>query len=577
MSSADTHESILVVDCGSATTRAMLFDIVGGHYRFIAAGQAASTSEPPQFDISIGIQHAVAELELVTDRKFLGSNGQMLVPSQGGILGVDRFVATTSAGPPLKAVLVGLMDDVSLASAKRVALSTYVTIEDVLDLADARSEDEQIEQLVALMPDVILISGGTDGGAKERVLQLAETVAASLVLLSGQASRPVVIYAGNAELRPQIAEILKEAQWTAAENIRPHVDIEYLDSALSEMDQVYDRKRLAELSGAQELNSQTGGLLLPTAKAFGWTIQYLGQVLKRNVIGVDIGSASVTMGAVIDNRPLLTVRSDLGVGHNLPQLLEEIDPRHVLRWLPQGVTRDMLADYAANKRLFPRSIPMTSEELHIELALVRELIRHLLPMTIPARRLGSTVGVMPPVEMILASGATLANIPRPGLAALVLLDALQPVGICSLAVDLHSLAAPLGAISAAMPAAAVQVIESGAFRELGAVVAPLGQANFGDVILNLKMVYQNGSELEVEVEYGSLEVLPLPASQQAELHLNPHKHFDVGAGLGRSWSRRVYGGAVGLIVDARGRPIRLPGDLSERDARIQQWLWDMGG
>ena len=184
---------------------------------------------------------------------------------------------------------------------------------------------------------------------------------------------------------------------------------------------------------------------------------------------------------------------------------------------------------------------------------------------------------MPPMELILASGAVLANAPRPGQAALALLDALQPVGICSLTLDTQGMAAPLGAVAQVQPLATVQVIEAGMFRELGSVVVPHGQARSGEVILNLKMVYESGSELEVEVEYGSLEVLPLPPGQSAELHLRPQKRFDVGAGPGRSWRRRVYGGAVGLIIDARGRPLDIPTDPAERAHKIQQWLWDMGG
>jgi hypothetical protein len=122
----------------------------------------------------------------------------------------------------------------------------------------------------------------------------------------------------------------------------------------------------------------------------------------------------------------------------------------------------------------------------------------------------------------------------------------------------------------------VQILEYGAFQELGSVVAPVGQANSGDIILQLTMSYDNGSELEVEVEYDSLEVLPLPMGQQAELTLKPLKRFDVGAGPGRRYRRKVSGGVVGLIVDARGRPLRLPTSPDERRAKMQQWLWDMG-
>jgi hypothetical protein len=139
------------------------------------------------------------------------------------------------------------------------------------------------------------------------------------------------------------------------------------------------------------------------------------------------------------------------------------------------------------------------------------------------------------------------------------------------------MAPSLGAVAAVLPEAAVQIIESGAFRELGNVVAPVGRAEPGEIVLQLKIIYENGGELEVEVEYGSLEVLPLPAGQQAELQLRPLKRFDVGVGPGRSYKRKIYGGVVGLIVDARGRPLVLPTEDGERRAKMQQWLWDMGG
>jgi hypothetical protein len=39
----------------------------------------------------------------------------------------------------------------------------------------------------------------------------------------------------------------------------------------------------------------------------------------------------------------------------------------------------------------------------------------------------------------------------------------------------------------------------------------------------------------------------------------------------------VAGGALGLIIDARGRPINLPGDQDKRRAKVQGWYWDVGG
>jgi hypothetical protein len=577
MAEDQLRESILVADCGNVTTRAALLDVVGGRYRFIASGQALSTGVPPTSDVVAGLVHAIADIESVTGRQIVGEGGRLLIPSHSAAEGADLFVATTSAAPPLRAVLVGLMDDISLASARRVALSTYTTIVDVVGLADTRSESEQVLQLAALRPDVFIIAGGTDGGASDRVIRLTQVVALALSLIGPGFNPPQVIYAGNSALRPVVAEILSGAQLRAAENIRPGVEIEYLDSAKAELDAIYERGKLFTLSGAEELNDLSTGTLIPTAKGFGWTMQYLGEVLGNSVLGVDIGSASVTMASVINGRSQLVVQSDLGIGQHVSHLLDQIPLQRVARWLPQNITAGALRDLVANKAMFPQTVPMTAEELHLELALARELIRATLPVAFPSRFGETGMGLMPPAEMILASGAVLTNAPRPGQAALVLLDGLQPVGICSLALDTQGMAASLGAIARVQPMAAVQVVEAGIFRELGSVVVLSGHANVGEVVLQLKMVYQNGSELEVEVEYGSLEVLPLPVGQSAELQLRPLKRFDVGAGPGRSWRRRVYGGAVGLIIDARGRPLRIPSDPAERTSKIQQWLWDMGG
>jgi hypothetical protein len=475
-------------------------------------------------------------------------------------------------------VLIGLTEDISLASIRKVALSDYATIVDTISLADTRTDETRIEQLTRLDPDLFLIAGGTDGGAKDRLLHLVENIALLPSLVEDRPDAPKVIYAGNGQLRPTVAELLHGTQLRAADNVRPQVDTECLDSARAELAALFQETKLFELRGAEDIHLMADGGLVPTAKAFGWTIQYLGEVLgsSGNIVGVDVGSASVTVGSMINGRFQLAVRSDLGIGHHLPRLLQERQLSQVMRWLPEEMARDRVADLAINKSLNPTTVPMTTQDLYLELAFARELIRTTLPAAFPARFRDGT-GLLPSLEMVFASGAVLTNAPRPGQAALVLLDALQPVGLCTLALDSHGMAPSLGAVAAVLPEAAVQIIESGAFRELGNVVAPVGRAEPGEIVLQLKIIYENGGELEVEVEYGSLEVLPLPAGQQAELQLRPLKRFDVGVGPGRSYKRKIYGGVVGLIVDARGRPLVLPTEDGERRAKMQQWLWDMGG
>src|SRR5215207_5328678 len=94
------NESILAIDVGAATTRAVLFDVVEGQYRFVASGQAATTAEAPFRDVGIGVRGAITQLQNITGSAILGSQDNNLVaPSQPDGTGVDAVVATVSVGP----------------------------------------------------------------------------------------------------------------------------------------------------------------------------------------------------------------------------------------------------------------------------------------------------------------------------------------------------------------------------------------------------------------------------------------------------------------------------------------------
>ena len=103
-------ESLLAIDVGTVTTQATLFDVVEGHYRFIAAGQAPTTAAAPFRDISEGVHQAIENLQNITGRMFFSSDYQLIMPMQEGV-GVGSFAATISAGPALKTVVVGLLGD----------------------------------------------------------------------------------------------------------------------------------------------------------------------------------------------------------------------------------------------------------------------------------------------------------------------------------------------------------------------------------------------------------------------------------------------------------------------------------
>ena len=114
-------ESMLVIDVGSINTRALLFDVVDGRYRFLAAGLAATTAAAPYNDIGEGVTRAIDHLQTITGRTLVDGGENLIMPARVDGTGVDAFVATMSAGPPLNILAVGLLEDVSLESACRLA------------------------------------------------------------------------------------------------------------------------------------------------------------------------------------------------------------------------------------------------------------------------------------------------------------------------------------------------------------------------------------------------------------------------------------------------------------------------
>src|SRR5260370_10457019 len=137
--------SLLAVDVGAANTRAVLFDVVEGEYRFVASGVASSTAEARLKDVSEGARNAIANLEAVIGRSLIDGSRNLITPAQANGSGVDALVVTISAGPTIKTAIVGLLKEVSLESARRLTATTYTRVVDTIGLNDHRNPSEQID------------------------------------------------------------------------------------------------------------------------------------------------------------------------------------------------------------------------------------------------------------------------------------------------------------------------------------------------------------------------------------------------------------------------------------------------
>ncbi len=575
--------SLLAVDVGATTTRVVLFDVVEGVYRFVAIGQAPSTAEAPFKDIGLGVREAIEGIQAVTGRVFLDKDRRLIVPTQADGSGVDSVAATLSAGPSLRTAIVGLLPEVSLESARRLAETTYSRIVERLDLTDHRRPEEQIDALLRARPELIVLTGGTDGGASRSAQKMLDTVGLACYLMPpGQ--RPAVLFAGNNSLADDAKKLMGglTSSLHFSPNVRPSLETEDLDPAARELAHAVASIRKGQIHGVEELEAWSNGHLLPTAYAAGRMIRFLSQMTgpSGGVLGVGLGASAASVAAGYCDELSLRAYPQFGLGENLAALLQTVELEDLLRWLPLDIHQNAVRDYLFQKSLHPSILPATPEDRAIAQAVARQCLHLALRAArrdFPPGARSSRPDLLPFFEIILASGAALTDSSTPGQNLLLLLDAVQPVGVTQFMLDRNNLLPLLGAAAEQNNLLPVQVLESGAFQNLGTTVSVVGKASYGTPVLQARLLYADRSEARIEVKQGSLEVLPLPLGQAARLSLRPLHRADAGFGPGRAQTVTVNGGALGVVIDARGRPLHLPSDAVRRRELFKKWLWMLGG
>ena len=575
--------SILAVDVGAANTREVMFDVVEGEYRFVASGTAPSTAEAPFKDVSEGARNAIVNLQTILGKSLLDASRGLITPSQANGSGVDALVVTLSAGAAIRTVVVGLLKDVSLESARRLTESTYARIVETIGLNDPRKPDEQIDSVMRARPDLVVITGGTDGGASRSIQKLLEPIGLASFLLP-QEKRPAVLFAGNEKIAPAIKTLVGSLSPALhfSPNVRPSLETEDLEPAQRELARMVINIRKRQIKGVDLLDLWSGGHLLPTAYATGRMVRFLSKVYStdKGILSVDLGASAAIISAGFKNKSTLNVYPQFGLGENLPGLLNYTTLEDILRWSSLDISTGVLRDYLYQKSLYPSAIAATKEDLDMAQAVSRQALY--LAMQSARRDFPRNIASIKPTltplfEPILAGGASLSDASRPGQGLLLLLDSLQPVGVTTVILDQNNLLPLLGAAASQNNILPVQVLESGAFLSVGTVVSPVVYAAYGTPILRGKLVYENGTEARVELKYGTIEALPLASGEAGKLTVQCLRGADVGFGPGRGGTIPVSGGALGVVFDGRGRPLDLPTDAVRRRELIKKWNWTLGG
>ncbi len=582
-SSLVTGNSLLAIDVGAANTRAVLFDVIEGEYRFVASGLAPSTAEAPIKDAAEGVRDAIAELQKLIGITLLDASRGLIIPSQADGSGADALVVTLSAGAPIRAVVVGLLREVSLESARKLTETTYARILDTIGLNDPRKADQQIDGMLRARPELVVIAGGTDGGASRSIQKLLEPIGLASFLLPEE-KRPAVLFAGNEKMEAEVKTLVGSlaSSLHISPNIRPSLETEDLDPAERELARMTINIRKRQIKGVELLDLWSGGHILPTAYATGRMVRFLSKVYAshKGILSVDIGASAAVIAAGFRNKSTLKVLPQFGLGENLAGLLNHTTLEDILRWSPLDIPTGVMLDYLHQKSLYPAAIAATKEDLALAQAVTRQALHLALQSArrdFPKNAAAIKPTLTPLFDPILAGGGALSDASRPGQGLLLLLDAIQPVGISTVIMDQNNLLPLLGSAASKNNILPVQVLESGAFLSVGTVVSPVVSARQGTTILRAKLTYENGAEARVDLKFGSLETLPLSTGESAELTFQPAHGADIGFGPGRGGGIPVSGGALGVVFDGRGRPLNLPSDPVRRRELIKKGNWTLGG
>ncbi|OQY48218.1 MAG: hypothetical protein B6242_02835, partial [Anaerolineaceae bacterium 4572_78] len=494
---------------------------------------ATATTPTTTPDINPCLVTAIKQLQTETGHRFLNRNDKLIKPQTIKNQGVDALVIATSVAEPIKIVLAGLTHDVSLEYAQHAISTTYAETSCQITLSgrDARPTRETGTTKHAFSEsDFIIIVGGVDGGNTSGIIELTKNIRASLELVPVE-NRPQIIYAGNNRFRSHVANVLSDlASFKSLDNITHH----NLHGIPHELDKFYHARKIHPI-----LTDWQTDVEIATAKSYSQAIYYIGQSYKAKILGVDVGSKTTTI-AMNRHDTMSTVQqgdfqnhvtcTDIGVGLSLDSLLKQ----------------------SSLEKIYAKALA-------------------------PQRWLN--------FDLIVVGGQALTQVNDLALSVLTILDGLEPIGICDIMCDNIGVLNILGGIANIQPLAAAQVTDSlldssSVLNKIGVIVAPVGIGKIGSTALHVHVIFDHKREpLMLDISFGTVHVIPLGIGEKAKLDLHPTKKFDLkgtGKFVGKRVVAKVEGGTLGIIIDARGRPISMSRDDVKRRKQIQTWLGQLG-
>jgi uncharacterized protein (TIGR01319 family) len=579
--------TVLVTDCGSTTTKALLFQKTADGWRHTGRGEAPTTVEEPVADVTVGARNAFAEVQETTGRTVLASTPTNHPFNVEPTHGIDLYLSTSSAGGGLQMMVAGIVGQMSTESATRAALGAGAIVMDAISADDGREDHERIEKIRHVRPDIVLLTGGVDGGSKSHVLELAEILlAASPRPRFGDTLKLPIVYAGNCDAASEVVKLLEQAATvTVVDNVRPTLEREHLAPAREAIHELFLSHVMSHSPGYGTLLSWTPLPIVPTPAAVGDIVQTFAEQRQAQVLCADIGGATTDVFSVFRDRSAVpvfnrTVSANYGMSYSIANVLIEAGVEAIARWLPFPLHPAEVRDRLRNKMIRPTTIPQNVEDLYVEHAVCREALRlslehhRSLAVGLSGGQQQRSIGDiftqssnryqlidMMQLDVVIGSGGVLSHAPHRLQAALMMLEGFGLSGITEITVDSIFMMPHLGVFAKVHPEAAREIFEQDCLVSIAHSVVPVWPEGSRDG-KKLCTVLVNGETIAT-LSGGELIHIPYAPRQTVSLEVVPlQRDISLGGKRGERVVRQIVTGLHGFILDGRNRPIILPHDLA---------------
>jgi uncharacterized protein (TIGR01319 family) len=359
----------LVIDFGSTYTKVVALDLVAEE--LVGISQAASTVNT---DMTVGLRTALEKLRICIGVERLDT---------------ERILACSSAAGGLRVVAVGMVKQLTTKAAEEAALGAGARIVGTFSYGLSTDDVRRIEQMAA---DIILLTGGTDGGNEEVILHNAEVLAGSGL------SSPVVI-AGNKIVAQKAQSFLETAgkYATVVPNVLPELDRLDIEPARAAIRDIFLR-RITHAKGLDKAQAFVGDIIMPTPMAVLKGASLLAKGVDEekglgDLIVVDVGGATTDVHSIAHGYPSRqgvmtkglpepyvkrTVEGDLGIRYNTRSILRMVSKGQIMErlallneTLSQRLDLEAAVEYLSNHI---DAVPQSEEEFLIDIGLASAAI-----------------------------------------------------------------------------------------------------------------------------------------------------------------------------------------------------------